>query len=302
MPIPSTGYAIPTITALKTIAPTDRTNGYTRLVLSSNAWYTFNSASTAAGDDLDVVVPADNPTSGRWLKTRASLEGAIASSEKGVANGVPTLDTNALIPVVQIPLILPVSTTIDYEGTISGGILTENNLIWLLLDGATIGNATSGATRYADAKARSLFEKLWSNPNLAIFTAAGGASTKGASATADFDASKRLALPDPRGRTILAAGTGSGLSLRTWGETGGAERHTLQINEIPSHNHPRTNTTQQDLWGYNPANPTAKVTLSDAGNLPFSGTQLNDTGGGNAHNNMQPYYVSSGKLILAGRS
>ncbi len=74
MPIPSTGYAQNSIAALKAIAPTDRANGFAQVVLSKNAWYTYNDASTAVGDDNDVVVPADNPALGRWLKARAIAE------------------------------------------------------------------------------------------------------------------------------------------------------------------------------------------------------------------------------------
>lgn len=339
MPTPSNGYAIATISALKAIANTDRTNGYSRLVLSINAWYTFNSASTATGDDNDVVVPADNPASGRWLKTAASLGGAIASSQKGAANGVATLDQNALIPdsqissaitrdtelqagletkiassqkgaangvssldsnaiipITQIPLILPVATTIDYEGAIlSSGILNENGLIWLLLDGATIGNAASGATRYANAKAQTLFEKLWNNPNLAIFTSTGASSTKGTTALEDFTANKRLALPDARGRSILSAGTASGLTARTWGQIGGAETHTLSTSQIPAHTHGLSE-FKYTSGGAN----VIKILIDGTG--PGIAQQSDPTGGGSAHNNMQPFYVSSGKLILAGKA
>ena len=43
--------------------------------------------------------------------------------------------------------------------------------------------------------------------------------------------------PDLRGRFILGSGTGSGLTSRTHGDTGGHETHTLTINEMPAHNH-----------------------------------------------------------------
>jgi len=43
--------------------------------------------------------------------------------------------------------------------------------------------------------------------------------------------------PDLRGRFILGSGTGSGLTSRTHGDTGGSETHTLTINEMPAHNH-----------------------------------------------------------------
>ena len=62
-------------------------------------------------------------------------------------------------------------------------------------NGRTIGNATSGATERANADTQALFIFLYNaDPNLAV---SGG---RGASALADFNASKQLTLPDYRGR------------------------------------------------------------------------------------------------------
>ena len=44
-------------------------------------------------------------------------------------------------------------------------------------------------------------------------------------------------LPDLRGRTVLGAGAGSGLTNRPLGQSGGAETHTLSVAQMPSHNH-----------------------------------------------------------------
>jgi microcystin-dependent protein len=44
-------------------------------------------------------------------------------------------------------------------------------------------------------------------------------------------------LPDLRGRTLIGAGTGSGLTARTLGASGGAEQYTLTISQMPSHGH-----------------------------------------------------------------
>lgn len=46
-----------------------------------------------------------------------------------------------------------------------------------------------------------------------------------------------FALPDMRGRQIIHPGAGPGLSSINLGEMGGAETVTLNINQIPSHNH-----------------------------------------------------------------
>ena len=43
--------------------------------------------------------------------------------------------------------------------------------------------------------------------------------------------------PDLRGRFIVGAGQGTGLTLRNVNQTGGAETVTLTVNQIPAHNH-----------------------------------------------------------------
>ena len=46
-----------------------------------------------------------------------------------------------------------------------------------------------------------------------------------------------FALPDIRGRSPLGDGQGVGLSMRVLGESGGAEAHTLTLDEMPLHSH-----------------------------------------------------------------
>lgn len=73
---------------------------------------------------------------------------------------------------------------------------------WLLCDNKTIGSAASGATALASAEAQALFTHLWTtydNTLCPIQDSAGAASTRGASAAADFTANKRLPLLDWRG-------------------------------------------------------------------------------------------------------
>ncbi len=91
-------------------------------------------------------------------------------------------------------------------------------------------------------------------------------------------------LPDLRGRVPIGEGTGVGLSARSRGQTGGAETHTLTINEMPAHTHTYTNNTNdQDT-------DNAFGTETAADNADLSAT-TGSTGGGQAHNNMQPFLV-----------
>lgn len=109
---------------------------------------------------------------------------------------------------------------------------------WLLVDGKTIGNAASGATARANADTWLLFEQVWAFPSASvpIYDSTGAASTRGASAAADFAAGKRLPLFTPDG----------GVFLRVWTPTqtrdAGRAAGSVQEDEYEAHYHEiRTN-------------------------------------------------------------
>lgn len=95
-------------------------------------------------------------------------------------------------------------------------------------------------------------------------------------------------LPNLAGRVVVGQGSGSGLTTRSMGSTGGAETHTLDADEIPSHSHDVSNTVQ-------------KSGLNTPGSLDNDGQEIDtvntvstastSVGGGEAHNNMQPFAV-----------
>ena len=95
-------------------------------------------------------------------------------------------------------------------------------------------------------------------------------------------------LPNLAGRVVVGQGSGSGLTPRSMGATGGAETHTLTSQEMPSHTHTVANTVQ--ITGFN--------TLTEADNSPneldlvhSQSTTSSSAGDGEAHNNMQPFAV-----------
>lgn len=51
-------------------------------------------------------------------------------------------------------------------------------------------------------------------------------------------------VPDLRGRAAIGAGSGSGLTARALGDTGGTETHTLAASQIPSHTHNGTTASE----------------------------------------------------------
>lgn len=117
----------------------------------------------------------------------------------------------------------------------------------------TIGSASSGATERANADTEDLYTFLWDNHADGICAVTGG---RGASASADFDANKPIALPDARsagpmgvddmGNSALSAGYGGSFTTgnaTTGGSVGGANTHTLSTAESAAHTHVVTGTS-----------------------------------------------------------
>jgi len=86
-------------------------------------------------------------------------------------------------------------------------------------------------------------------------------------------------LPDLRGRTGIGAGTGSGLSPRSVGDSLGEETHVLTTGELASHVHSTGNSV---VLGTSAPPP-----FDALGPNPFS-TVTGSTGNDDPHNNMQP--------------
>lgn len=106
-------------------------------------------------------------------------------------------------------------------------------------------------------------------------------------------------VPDLRGRTILGAGKGRGLTLHTLGQMGGEESHMLTLDEIPSHNH-EIPIRSSVAGGYTPPSPPQQqtigsgVTASGVNSVSTNQFQANKattsvTGSSQAHENLQPY-------------
>lgn len=90
-------------------------------------------------------------------------------------------------------------------------------------------------------------------------------------------------VPDLRGRTVIGAGDGDGLTTRNAGDTVGEETHQLTESELASHVHtiPLTATTLAVEPG--------EVTVLTP--IPILTQNTGSTGGDVAHNNMQPSYA-----------
>ncbi len=99
-------------------------------------------------------------------------------------------------------------------------------------------------------------------------------------------------VPNMQGRVGIGAGTGTGLTTRNLGAIGGAETHTLTVNEMPSHNHGGLTGDATINLRFCQGGGSA-LTYSSSGT---AGTDIHNhtiaSQGGNApHNIMQPYVV-----------
>jgi microcystin-dependent protein len=113
--------------------------------------------------------------------------------------------------------------------------------------------------------------------------------------------------PDLRGRFVLGSGTGSGLTARTVGGTGGEEKHTLTTAELPAHNHAVSDPGHSHYWsatrqlaGTDDNNNTSELSKGDRStqdvptfytNSTTTGISISNTGSGSSHENMPPFYV-----------
>lgn len=96
-----------------------------------------------------------------------------------------------------------------------------------------------------------------------------------------------IALPDRRGRVGVGAGTGTGLSARTVGAVGGAERHALTAAQMPRHQHVTVGLVVSSV-GVTAGNPVAEP--FGQGVTGFAGG--NSSGATEPHENMQPFRVT----------
>lgn len=113
------------------------------------------------------------------------------------------------------------------------------------------------------------------------------------------DGRVNFALPDLRGRVPIHVGSG-----HTLGERGGEQAHTLSIAELPTHTHVLQGTTNT---GNTPiptnnilADSPSQLYTAPANLTSLSPTAVANTGGSQAHLNMQPFLTISFCIALQG--
>lgn len=165
--------------------------------------------------------------------------------------------------------------------TVAPGVITDFGgtsapFGWLACDGSVIAQASFPA----------------------LFSAIGANWNTGGEGAGNFR------LPDLRGRATVGAGSGSGLSPRTVGQTFGEEQHVLTTPELAAHNHGVTDPGHVHAEIGTPGAPTAgtislvaftsaqsRVIADNTQSAP-TGISINNAGGGGGHNNIQPSGVA----------
>ena len=137
--------------------------------------------------------------------------------------------------------------------------------------------------------------------NTALFSLLG--TTYGGNGTTNFS------LPNLQGSAVTGQGQGPGLSSYQLGQTGGSASVTLAGNQIPVHNHTAvgdngdgtTGTVTGKAW----ATPSIDRDVNWYSNTATPAAAMNaaalaNTGGGQPHNNLQPYQVQGFCICLFG--
>ena len=137
------------------------------------------------------------------------------------------------------------------------------------------------------------------NQNTALFSLLG--------TTFGGDGRSTFALPDLRGRRVVGAGQGPGLSSQFLGEKGGEENVTLLVSQLPLHTHPVMASSPfppnpaalgpgGDVWA-----ATVPYLYNAGGTLvPMNSSAVEPAGGNLPHNNLSPYIAMTYIIALQG--
>ena len=121
------------------------------------------------------------------------------------------------------------------------------------------------------------------------------------------DGRTTTALPNLKGRAAMHPGRGPGLTSRRLGQRGGSEMITLSEAQMPNHTHTVQGSSDvpdsRQPGNSLPAQPVgrgAAVLYGTANQVSFASSMVTNTGGSQAHNNLQPFLTMTFIIALVG--
>lgn len=215
------------------------------------------------------ITNLSTPTDNKHAANKQYVDTQVATKQNTLVSGtnIKTINNQSLLGSGDLDIMsggdtLPVGAIIPY----SGSTIPTN---FLLADGSAVSRTT-----YSE-----LFEAI--------------GTTYGAG-----DGSTTFNLPNLKGKVPVGRDSDD-TSFDVLGETGGEKTHQLTVNEMPSHAHdtPIHSGGSQGLLGFmGLTNGSSSTTLS--GGSTFG---IKNTGGSQAHNNLQPY-ITQNYIIKAKKS
>lgn len=265
----------------------------------------------AAGSIVELRITAADQQAGvnavetSIQKTGGTMTGALelAGNAVDAMDAVPKqqLDASAAASAAALAAaIVALNSAIAAAAYVTGDMVdtfaTTARAGFVLASGRTIGSAASTATERAHADTSALFTLLWNSMADAQAPVLPGG--RGASAAADYAANKTIALPDLRGRVTAGKDNMGGADASrlsnivgtTLGIVGGNQAHTLTVGQLPPHKHAQSSTGAPGA-----GNMTARI-VGAVGSETFDNNETGQAGGNEAHNNIQPTFITN-KII-----
>jgi len=164
----------------------------------------------------------------------------------------------------------------------SGNVFLIRGELWVM-GGVSIARSAASIGTVRDDRLERLYQAIWGRADVSVLN---GKTTPNADWS---DTNKALSIPSFAGRSLMAAGSGSGLTTRAIGDKGGSETASLTANNNGPHIHQIRR--RQDMTGGG-----ANSVFWGAGDI--TGVTSESSGLGTPFSLMNPF-VAAGTLLWA---